>query len=99
MTFKDFAIDTLYRMGWTFTQALLACMTVGQKLYEIDWKGGIQIALVAMLIVLLKQVGIWCFEHINDTSDLPIQHTFNTDSYKEMMGVEDEETNNLSEEQ
>ena len=98
MNIKEYAIDTLYRCGWTFTQALLACMTIGQKLYEIDWKGGIQIALVATLIVLLKQAGKWCLEHINDTSDLPIQHKFNTDSYKEMMGVEDEEKNDLSEE-
>ena len=27
MTFREFAIDTAYRCGWTFTQALLSCMT------------------------------------------------------------------------
>ena len=56
MTFKEFAIDTAYRCGWTFVQALLACLTIGQKLYEIDWNGGLQIAAVAALIVFLKQV-------------------------------------------
>ena len=29
--FRKFAIDTAYRCGWTFTQALLSCMTFGQK--------------------------------------------------------------------
>ena len=97
--FRHFAIDAAYRCGWTFAQALLSCMTFGQSILEIDWKQSIFISLGAVVFVLLKQIGKWCYDHIKDTGDLPIQNTFNTDGYKEMMGVqEDEEKNDLSEE-
>lgn len=96
--FKAFAIDTAYRCGWTFTQALLSCMTFGQSTMDIDWKQSIFIALGAMVFVLLKQIGKWCFEHINEPQDLPKQNTFNADTFEEMTGVDDEEENDLSEE-
>ena len=95
--FRRFAIDTAYRCGWTFTQAFLSCMTFGQNILEIDWKQSIFISLGAVVFVLLKQIGKWCFDHINDSGDLPTQFTFNTDGYKEMMGVqEDEEDDNTT---
>ena len=98
MEFKAFAIDTGYRCGWTFVQTLLACMTFGQSILDIDWKSGLFIALGSVVYVLLKQIGKWCYDHIGDTGDLPIQNNFNTDGYKEMMGVEDdEEDDNMSE--
>lgn len=70
MTFKGFAIDTVYRCVWTFVQTLLACMTFGQSIIEIDWKGGVLVAAGSVVYVLLKQIGKWCIKHIEDTSDL-----------------------------
>lgn len=96
--FRKFAIDTAYRCGWTFTQALLSCMTFGQSIMDIDWKQSIFISVGAVVFVLLKQIGKWCYDHIKDSGDLPTQFTFNTDSYKEMMGVKDDEKDdNVSE--
>ena len=68
--FKRFAIDTAYRCGWTFTQALLSCMTFGQSIMEIDWKQSIFISLGALCFVLLKQIGKWCLDHIKDPEGL-----------------------------
>lgn len=70
MNFKDYAIDTIYRCGWTFVQTLLACMTFGQSILDIDWKGGLLIAAGAVVYVLLKQIGKWCYEHISDPETL-----------------------------
>ena len=93
--FRRFAIDTAYRCGWTFTQAFLSCMTFGQSILEIDWKQSIFISLGAVVFVLLKQIGKWCYDHMTEPEELPRQFTFNTDGYKEMMGVqEDEEDDN-----
>lgn len=84
--FKRFAIDTAYRCGWTFTQALLSCMTFGQSIMEIDWKQSIFISLGALCFVLLKQIGKWCLDHIKEPEELPRQFTFNSDSIPEMIG-------------
>lgn len=97
MTFREFAIDTAYRCGWTFTQALLSCMTFGQSIIDIDWKGSILISLGAVVFVLLKQMGKWCLDHIKDASDL--QTTFNDDSYIDMKGVPHYEDTDISAEQ
>jgi hypothetical protein len=97
MTFREFAIDTAYRCGWTFVQALLSCMTFGQAIIAIDWKGSLLIAAGAVVYVLLKQVGIWCKEHIANPDDMPVQYMFNNDSFEEMMGVEHEDKNEVSE--
>ena len=98
MEFKAFAIDTGYRCGWTFVQTLLACMTFGQSILEIDWKSGLFIALGSVVYVLLKQMGVWCYAHIKEPDELPRQFTFNSDSIPEMIGEKDEEENDLSEE-
>lgn len=96
--FRRFAIDTAYRCGWTFAQALLSCMTFGQSILEIDWKQSIFISLGAVVFVLLKQIGKWCYDHIKEPKDLPTQFTFNTDTLHEMVGVKDEENDDMSEE-
>lgn len=104
--FREFALDTAYRCGWTFTQAFLSCMTFGQSIMDIDWKQSIFISLGAVVYVLLKQIGKWCKDHIKDSGDLPEQFTFNMDSFVEMMDsaiepmeAEDEDTNGMSEEE
>ena len=83
--FRRFAIDTAYRCGWTFTQAFLSCMTFGQSILEIDWKQSIFISLGAVVFVLLKQIGKWCYDHIKEPEELPRQFTFNSDSINEML--------------
>ena len=70
MRFKEFATDTAYRCGWTFVQTLLACMTFGQSILDIDWKSGLFIALGSVVYVLLKQMGVWCYAHINNPEDM-----------------------------
>lgn len=94
--FRRFAIDTAYRCGWTFTQAFLSCMTFGQSIISIDWKQSLFISLGAVVFVLLKQFGKWCYDHISEPDDLPRQYTFNSDSMSEMMEDCDEEENDLS---
>ena len=96
--FRKFAIDTAYRCGWTFTQALLSCMTFGQSIMEIDWKQSIFISLGAVVFVLLKQIGKWCYDHMTDDGELPRQFTFNSDSIPEMIGEKDEEENDTAKE-
>ena len=70
MRFKEFAIDTAYRCGWTFVQTLLACMTFGQSILDIDWKSSLFIALGSVVYVLLKQMGVWCYAHISNPEDM-----------------------------
>lgn len=79
MEFKAFAIDTGYRCGWTFVQTLLACMTFGQSILDIDWKSALFIALGSVVYVLLKQMGVWCYAHIKDPDGLPGQLTSKED--------------------
>lgn len=85
MTFKEFVIDTAYRCGWTFVQALLSGMTFGQAILDIDWRGSLLIAAGAVVYVLLKQFGVWCKEHIANPEDLPEQSTFNADTLDDML--------------
>ena len=53
---KEFWIDTGKRMAWTFAEALLGCITIGQTVTEIAWKHAFSIALVATLVCFLKQI-------------------------------------------
>lgn len=59
---KEFWIDTGKRCAWTFAQALLGCMTVGQAMTDIAWKQAFSIALVASFICFLKQVVVYTEE-------------------------------------
>lgn len=59
---KEFWEDTAKRMAWTFAQALLGCMTVGQAMTDIAWKHAFSIALVAAFICFLKQVVVFTEE-------------------------------------
>lgn len=100
--FRSFATDTAYRCGWTFTQALLSCMTFGQSIMDIDWKQSIFISLGAVCFVLLKQIGKWCYDHIKEPEELPRQFTFNADAIEmfdyDNGGAEDEEETETAEE-
>ena len=53
---KEFLKDTALRCAWTFAEAMLGCMTVGQALTEINWLHALSISAVATIICLLKQV-------------------------------------------
>ena len=45
-------------------------MTFGQSIMDIDWKQSIFISLGAVVFVLLKQIGKWCLDHIENPEDL-----------------------------
>lgn len=62
ITCKEFWKDTAKRCAWTFAQALLGCMTVGQALTDIAWKHAFSIALVASFICFLKQIVVYTEE-------------------------------------
>lgn len=53
---KEFWKDTGNRMAWTFAQAMLGCMSVGQALTEIKWVHALSISAVAALISFFKQI-------------------------------------------
>lgn len=53
---KEFWIDTAYRCLWTFAEAMLGCITIGQTITEIHWVHALSVSAVATLICLLKQI-------------------------------------------
>lgn len=53
---KEFWKDTGYRCAWTFAQALLGYITVGQAVTEVNWIQGLSVAFVAALVCFLKQI-------------------------------------------
>ena len=53
---RDFWKDTALRCAWTFAEAMLSCMTVGQAITEINWMHALSISAVAAIIAFLKQV-------------------------------------------
>lgn len=59
---KEFWCDTGKRCAWTFAQALLGCIAVGQTLTEIAWKHAFSIAIVATIACFLKQVMVYTEE-------------------------------------
>lgn len=53
---REFWKDTALRCAWTFAEAMLSCMTVGQAITEINWMHALSISAVAAIIAFLKQV-------------------------------------------
>lgn len=53
---REFWKDTLYRCLWTFAQAFLGCMTVGQALTDINWVHSLSVSAAAALYCLIKQI-------------------------------------------
>lgn len=53
---KEFWKDTGYRCAWTFAQALLGYITVGQAVTDVNWAQGLSVAFVAALACFLKQI-------------------------------------------
>lgn len=53
---RDFWKDTALRCLWTFAEAMLSCMTIGQAITEINWMHALSISAVAAIIALLKQI-------------------------------------------
>ena len=56
---KEFWIDTAKRCAWTFSQALLGFMTVGQALDEVNWRHALSVGAVAAIICFLKQIIVY----------------------------------------
>ena len=59
---KEFWHDTGKRCAWTFAQAMLGCIAVGQTITEIAWKHAFSIAIVATIVCFLKQVMVYTEE-------------------------------------
>ena len=64
---KEFWIDTAYRCAWTFAQALLGFMAVGQALDEVNWLRALSVGAVASIICFLKQIIV--YTQIKEDSD------------------------------
>lgn len=56
MLTKKFGLDALERAVKTFAQSLLALMTVGQAITDIDWGSALQISATATVVSLLTSV-------------------------------------------
>lgn len=56
MDYIDFIKDTAYRCAWTFAEAMLGCLAVGQTITEIHWIHALSISAVAVIACLLKQI-------------------------------------------
>lgn len=67
---KEFIQDTAIRCAWTFAEAMLSCMTVGQALTEINWIHALSISAVATIYCLFKQ--IVKFAKINTDDDCEV---------------------------
>lgn len=53
---REFWRDTALRCAWTFAEAMLSCMTIGQAVTEINWVHALSISVVAAVIAFLKQI-------------------------------------------
>ena len=52
----DFWKDTGLRCAWTFAEAMLSCMTIGQAITDINWMHALSISAVAAIYTFLKQI-------------------------------------------
>ncbi|MDO4630886.1 MAG: holin [Corynebacterium sp.] len=53
---KIFWLDTADRAIRTFAQALLATVTVGDAIYQVDWQAGLGIAATAAVASVLTSI-------------------------------------------
>lgn len=53
---KKFWLDVTERAGRTFAQSLLATITVGQAIYDVDWQAGLGIAATATVVSVLASM-------------------------------------------
>ena len=94
--------ETVYRLARTILQGIIGVIIayldtiVGAMAIPNEMRPMIVALVMAILSPIMSELGATI--EMNDIISAD-QYTFNTDSYKEMMGVEDdEETNDLSEE-
>ena len=66
---KGFWIDTAYRCMWTAAEVLLGVILVGQELTDIKWTHTLSITAVAVLVCLIKQMGVYARNHIKEDYD------------------------------
>ena len=94
--------ETVYRLARTILQGIIGVIIayldaiVGAMAIPNEMRPMIVALVMAILSPIMSELGATI--EMNDIISAD-QYTFNTDSYKEMMGVgDDEETNDLSEE-
>ena len=99
---KEFWKDTGYRVAWTFAEAMLGCMTIGQAITEINWLHALSISAVAGIATFLKQVVKYSRQHTKREEDEIFfserQTTVNEDGDDMYEVTEDEDQNGMSEE-
>ena len=98
---KEFWKDTGYRCAWTFAQALLAFMAVGQRFEEVHWGHALSVAGLAAFICLIKQIAIYAKEKSKATDAECLiserQTVFNDEGEKMFEENEDETEVNSAE--
>lgn len=99
---KEFWKDTGYRVAWTFAEAMLGCMTIGQAITEINWLHALSISAVAGIATFLKQVVKYARQHTKREEDEIFfserQTTVNEDGDDMYEVTKDEDQNGMSEE-
>ena len=80
---KAFWIDTAYRCAWTFAEAMLGCMAIGQTITEIHWTYALSVSGVATLICLLKQIAKCAKKHASDDDIEVVENEPEVFSYEE----------------
>ena len=100
---KEFWKDTALRCAWTFAEAMLGCIAIGQTFAEIAWVHAISVSGVATLACFFKQIIKYARENTKREEDEYFmserQTTFNEDDIPDMIEVtEDEDQNGMSEE-
>ena len=97
---KEFWKDTGYRCAWTFAQALLAFMAVGQAIEDVHWIHALSVACLAALICLIKQIAKYAKEKsgADDDDDFmsEVQTAFNNEGETMFEEIEDEDTDNTA---
>lgn len=93
--------ETIYRLARTILQGIIGTIVayidviVGMMAIPNELRPMIVALVMAILSPIMSELGASIKENYDVEAE---QYTFNTDSYKEMMGVDDEEKNDLSEE-
>lgn len=59
----EFWKDTALRCAWTFAEAMLGCIAIGQTFAEIPWVHALSVSGVATVACFLKQIIKYSREH------------------------------------
>lgn len=66
---KEFWKDTALRCLWTFAEAMLGFVTIGQAMTDISWKHALSVSAVAVIVCLIKQLGVYARNNVKEDYD------------------------------